>query len=160
MGESSNSYATIGTGTGLPRANAFTTGSKLGGYTLASVSGMFQAPNGSPGDMTLAIHESSDGSPASSAQVTLAGSNPTTAGTYTWTCSGDCYLLPSTTYFVVAMADAPGTDYYSWSATTSNNETNTPSGSGWELADGLRTYLSGVWLNISSDSLVFKVDAN
>ena len=119
-------------------ANAFTTGGHSGGYTLDRVVIKFRAKIGAPGVFTAAIHEVSGANPAASATYTLGGdSTPTTAGDYTYTCTGTCSLDNDTTYFLVL--SGTGTHYsvghYQWDTTASANETNTPSGAGWSIAN-------------------------
>ena len=70
-------------------AIAFTTGNQSAGYTLESVTADFAAPNGSPSNIIVAIHEpesdgggssvgiGSTGNPKDAALVTLSGSTPT-----------------------------------------------------------------------------------
>ena len=119
-------------------ANAFTTGGHSSGYTLDRVVIKFRAKIGAPGVFTAAIHEVSGGNPAASATYTLSGdSTPTTAGDYTYTCTGTCRLDKDTTYFLVL--SGTGTHYsvghYQWDTTASASETNTPSGAGWSIAN-------------------------
>ena len=143
-------------------ANAFTTGSRSGGYTLASVTAAFADDSGAPGAIEVAIHADSSGSPADTAQVTLSGSNPTTEGTYTYTCSGSCALSASTTYFLVISAASTGQpDYYQWKNTLADTETLTPSGNGWQIANKAKAKGVGSWQDIAEDAAgMFQVVAN
>ena len=54
-----------------------------------------------------------------------------------YTCAGTgCDLSASTTYFVTFRAlSAPGGSHYPLNVTTSDNETLTPSGNGWSIAN-------------------------
>ena len=124
-------------------AVAFTTGTRSGGYTLKSVSGNFAAKTGSPNAISVAIHaadSNNSSNPASSATVTLSGSDPDTAGLYTYTCSGSgCDLSASTTYFVVlSTPGSVGVNRYSLNMTTSGAETAHPATNGWSIADSGR----------------------
>ena len=131
-------------------ATAFTTGGNSAGYTLKSVTGLFDAKFRNPGDIVVAIHAAdttNSSHPASSASITLTGSDPDAAGLHTFTCSSGCDLTASTTYFVVmSTADTSGTrQLYSWRRTTSDDETVRPStATGWAIAnDGLHDIGSG-----------------
>ena len=143
LDETSHTYvAVVGNnnqGTAIEWANAFTTGSHPGGYRLASVLALFFDQTGSPGAITAAIHEVSGGNPAANALITLTGNNPTTAGVHEFTCSSNCSLAASTTYFFKMSATASGNDqYYKWKTTTSDSETPIPSGNGWSIANDSR----------------------
>ena len=128
-------------------AVAFTTGGRFGGYTLGSVSGDFQAKINNPGAIVVAIHEpdaTNPSFPAGTANATLSGGNPNAAGVHTWTCSGaGCALDPNTAYFIRMSAPATYSNgnYYRLQMTLSDSEVNTPSGSGWSIAD------AGRWTN-------------
>ena len=163
LGELKSSDLFIGdiSGSNLQRANGFRTGARSGGYTLVSISAAFSAPFGSPGNIVVAVHASSGGDPASAALVTLTGSNPATAGEYSYTCSGSCSLAANTDYFLVLSApNATNNGSYDWDFTTSNNETNIPSGSGWSLADAGKSKVgTGSWTDDASDSGQFKIVA-
>ena len=132
-------------------ATAFTTGSNSAGYTLKSVTGLFDAKFRVPGDIVVAIHaaDSSNSShPAASVTATLSGLDPDAAGLHSYTCSGNaCDLTANTTYFVVmSTADASGSrKLYSWRRTTSDDETVRPStATGWAIANaGLQDIGSG-----------------
>ncbi len=131
-------------------ATAFTTGGNSAGYTLKSVTGLFDAKFRNPGDIVVAIHAAdttNSSHPAASASITLAGSDPDAAGLHTYTCSTGCDLAASTTYFVVmSTADTSGPrKLYSWRRTTSDDETVRPStATGWAIAnDGLHDIGSG-----------------
>ena len=147
----------------IEQANAFTTGPpRSAGYTLASVSVQFATTTGTPANIVVALHESSEGNPAPSAQVTLTGSNPTSPGTYTYTCSaGDCSLSPNATYFLVLSApSSPHHQRYNVQLTSADDETNTPSGNGWSLANTGK-YHYQVWSDHDDGkALLFRIDAN
>ena len=129
-------------------ATSFTTGSNSAGYTLKSVTGLFDAKFRNPGDIVVAVHAADGGNPAAAASATLSGSDPDGAGLHTYTCSGNaCDLTANTTYFVVmSTADASGSrKLYSWRRTTSDDETVRPStATGWAIANaGLQDIGSG-----------------
>ena len=164
LDETSGSTLIIGNdggGTNYQSANGFITGSNS--YTLVSVSAAFRAQAGSPGDISVAVHAESGGNPEASPQVTLTGSNPTTAGTYPYTCpaNGNCYLAASSTYFLVISApNASGAvHYYRWNYTTSGDETTEPSGDGWSIENDLKSKSTGNWTDISGNVGMFKVEA-
>ena len=125
-------------------AIAFTTGNRLGGYTLANVTAGFDAKTGSPGNLIVALHaaDTTNGAnPAATAKATLTvGSSPDTAGYYSFTCSGSgCNLEYDTTYFIVmSTADTSGTNHYNLDVTNSNGEDKQPHGNGWTIADAAR----------------------
>ena len=112
----------------------------------------------------MAVHAESGGDPEASPQVTLTGSNPTTAGTYAYTCpaNGNCYLAASSTYFLVISApNASGNNsYYPWNYTTSGAETTAPSGNGWSIENDLKAKQDqGNWADTSGNVGMFKVEA-
>ena len=125
-------------------AIAFTTGNRLGGYTLANVTAGFDAKTGNPGNLVVALHaaDTTNGAnPAASATTTLTvGSSPDTAGFHYFTCSGNgCNLEYDTTYFIVmSTADTSGTNHYNLDVTNSDGEDKQPHGNGWTIADAAR----------------------
>ena len=124
---------------------AFTTGTLAGGYTLKSVAAGFAAKSGSPGSITVAVHAAdttNSSNPASTALVTLTGSDPDAAGIHSYACSGaSCSLTANTTYFVVmSTTDSSGSARgYKLRTTLSNAETPHPAANGWSVADAGRT---------------------
>ena len=119
---------------------AFTTGSNTGGYTLSSIAGSFSIPilSGVNPAFEVKLHAASGNTPgAEITTATFSGSNPTTGTTYTYTCSGTgCALNANTTYFVTFSApSATGSNRYLLYGTTSDNESLTPSGNGWSIAN-------------------------
>ena len=154
-GVSVSNLSETSTGTGLSitsrfkNANAFTTGGHSAGYTLQGVVFKFRDSVGAPGSFSAAIHAVSGGNPAASATYTLSGSStPTTAGDYTYTCSGTCSLDKNTTYFLMALGTSA--DYeigrFRLDVTQSDSETNTPSGAGWSIADRAKVkFLDNAW---------------
>ena len=126
-------------------AQAFTTGSNTGGYTLSSIAIAFRATVGSPTDLEVTLHAASGLNPNTGTTLaTLSGSNPSTAGSYTYTCSSGCDLSESTTYFVYIKAPNSATGSYYGPTFTSSAETLTPSGNGWSMADKGRLQYVGV----------------
>ena len=146
------------------RANAFTTGDHGGGYTLDRVVIKLRAASADPGTFTAAIYEVSGGFPTASATYTLSGNTtPTTAGDYTYNCSGICTLDKETTYFLVLSGTsiAYSIGYYRANSTLSDSETNTPSNAGWSIANRAKyKYGNNDWADESIDfSLMFEVVA-
>ena len=144
-------------------ATAFTTGDAVKapkGYTLHSVTFRSVGKNGSPNDFTIALHATNGNYPASSpvSGATLSGSDPGTAGDYTYTCSGaGCQLSADTTYYVVmSTSDTSGSNFYVWRMKLSSSETLTPSDNKWSIADN---GLEGPTLTKSTHVGVFKVSA-
>ena len=121
------------------RAIAFTTGSSSGGYTLSEVTVNFDNKNGNPTSVSAGVYTDSGGNPGSLV-ADLGSKSPAGAGNQTWTCSGaGCALSPSTTYLVLLKATAPsGTNHYRWHRTQYSDQTNTPTGAGWSIADVAR----------------------
>ena len=144
-------------------ANAFTTGSSVGGYTLDSVVFEFGPTTGSPTRVHAKIYADSSGMPGSLVKD-LGSENPTAAGNHTWTCSGNgCALASDTTYHVALEADAPTAasgHYYDWKVTASDNETNTPGSAGWTIAaHGNYKINAGVWTAYGNEAGKFQVVA-
>ena len=133
---SETSFTSVGsyTGTLWQTGQAFTTGSNESGYTLSSIAGRFDAVSGTPGDIVVKLHAASGTNPGT-ALATLSGDNPTTAGVFTYTCSGNgCALAANTTYLVVMSApDATASNRYYWRSTTSNTQTLEPASNGWSI---------------------------
>ena len=121
-------------------AQAFTTGSNPGGYTLTSITGRFSDTFGSPGGIRVKLYSASGASP-SAELATLTGNSPSGTGTsnYPYTCSGSaCALAADTTYFVVMdtpNVPATGAHRYFWMITTSDSETLVPASNGWSVAN-------------------------
>ena len=148
----------------LSKATGFRTGSNTGGYTLQSVTVRISNVLGEPTSYTVAIHGVSTSNPDSTALHTLNGSAPTGAGNYTYTCSGSCSLDAGKDYFLVL--SATGTTggelhVYDHSSTTSDDQTNTPSGAGWLIADVQKSKSNnGAWnAPTGGETLMFKVTA-
>ena len=156
--------AAIGTvgGTTYEGAIAFTTGGVPTGYTLSEVTVNFGNKNGDPTSVSAGVYTNNSGNPGSLV-VGLGSKSPAGAGNQIWTCSGaGCTLSPSTTYLVVLKATTSGgTNHYRWHRTSSDAETNTPTGAGWSIAhDGRqKTSATNSWLAQTGLSRRVKVTA-
>ncbi len=142
----------------------FTTGTGVGGYTLNGVTLKFGANANSPSGFSLNLHEAaSGGEPETSAvaNVTFSGDAPSAAGDYTYSCSGTgCDLDPNETYYLVLTAPgSPTATVYRWITTASDNETATPSGSGWSIGNGYRTLTGSTWGAEQTNATMFKLYA-
>ena len=123
-------------------AQEFTTGNNTGGYTLSSVQVDFDLVSKASA-ITVAIYEKqSNGNPAATARTTLTGTAAT--GVATFTCSGTCSLDANTGYFVhVSSSDSTSAD--DLSTTSSDDETLTPSNTGWSIGNALSYQSGGSW---------------
>ena len=146
-------------------ATAFTTGSHSLGYTLSGVTAKFNGKQGTPGAISAKIWSSAqDGGHAkpNTEIVTLSGSNPDSAGDYTYTCSGSgCQLSSSTTYhlaFEAGVSTYFPAPRYKWRGTSSDNQT---SGDGWTIADSAsKREDGGSWTaNANANAGMFSVAA-
>ena len=120
------------------RAISFTTGSNANGYTLKDITAKFADKEGNPNSISAKVYTASGSKPSTTVLATLSGSDPDTAGDYKYTCSTNCDLTASTTYFLVLSApNSPttGRNVYWWRSTASNSETLTPSGNGWSIGN-------------------------
>jgi hypothetical protein len=111
-------------------AQTFITGTNAGGYLLSSVELLMDAPAGTPSGFTVSIYsktgdphsEHEPGDSPQSSLGSLTGSEPTTAGTLSYTNSG-ILLSPSTFYFVVVTAaTSTNVGAYTWSATSGTTQ--------------------------------------
>ncbi len=153
LGGADNGVVNVGGGSPTQRvAQAFTTGGNTGGYTLSSIAIAFRATVGSPTDLEVTLHAASGLNPNTGTTLaTLSGSNPSTAGSYTFTCSSGCDLSASTTYFVYVKAPNSASGSHYLATFTSSDETLTPSGNGWSMADKGRLQYVGVgWFESGS----------
>ena len=93
-----------------------------------------------PAALVVALHSnisSSNEDVPGALKATLSGVSPTSAGTYTYTCSTGCDLDKDTAYHIVLSAPgSPVGSAYNWSNTSSENETLTPAQNGWSLGTG------------------------
>ena len=153
LGGADNGVVNVGGGSPTQRAaQAFTTGGNTGGYTLSSIAIAFRATVGSPTDLEVTLHAASGLNPNTGTTLaTLSGSNPSTAGSYTYTCSSGCDMSASTTYFVYIKAPNSVSGSHYLATFTSSDETLTPSGNGWSMADKGRLQYVGVgWFESGS----------
>ena len=130
------------------RATSFETGDNELGYTLESVTVSLKGVTGSPTSLSAIIYNDSTGSPGTPGTLfrNLGSRSPTGAGNVTWTCSdagAGCDLEKETVYHLALEATTTGSSqYYRWNTTSSGNETNTPTGAGWEIANNASMTLS------------------
>ena len=140
----------------------FTTGTDSAGYSLTQIEAQLTAPTGSPGNLTVKLHsKNSSNQPQPTALASLTGVNPATAGSYSYVCASDltnnCYLSPSTSYFIVfSAASGDSSNYYQIKTTASNDQSLSPAGNGFSLADDSQRYSSNSWTT-NSNSLQLKV---
>ena len=140
---------TIGTYTGTTTnekwAIAFTTSNATNGYVLRTVIATFNAKNGTPSAIVAKIHADSSGAPGTLV-TTLGGTTSPSSEDAEFACTTSCDLTASTTYHLVfELTSAPASNNvnYKWKSTTSEEETNTPSGAGWSITnDGVSQWLS------------------
>ena len=124
-------------------AVGFTTGNAIGGYTLTGVTARFQAKETGAGGFTATLHTATSGRPADTPLATLSGGDPGAAGDHTFTCSADCGLMASTTYFVQVAAST--TAKYKWRIVPNHGETKVPSDNGWSIANETNLYNGSTW---------------
>ena len=138
-------------GTHQQGAQAFTTGSNTGGYTLSSIDIRFGSKIGNPTNLVVTLHAASGSNPNTTTTLaTLDGnSSPSSANVYPYTCSGSgCNLSASTTYFVLLKAlNSSGISYYQVEMTQAA-ETTQPSNNGWSIADKGRDGEPGSWFDM------------
>ena len=125
----------------FPRlAQAFTTGSNSGGYTLKTVTAYLH--RGSSQTLTVTLHAaaSNGNDPSGNALVTLA-SGAYATGEHTFTCSGSgCDLDADTTYVIQLGSSGEINARYEWRAISTTNETKEPSTNEWSIGDRSRFY--------------------
>jgi|GEM_PF-2521198 len=143
------------------RAQSFTTG--VGSYTLNSIDLKLVGRNGTASIFTVALYSESSSTPGS-LLVTLTGnSDPSTAGTFSYTATGGYTLDASTTYFMVASVPSGGSgDSYSYRMSTDPSDSETTSVASWTLGNGSLSRDntgSGIWSSPSSSSLIMSVTA-
>lgn len=140
-------------------AQAFTTGSNPGGYTLAGVNIAFTGKSGNPANLAVEIRsvsESNSVNPVGTTGVTLFGVNPSSAGNYSYECTGSgCNLSKDTTYFITMKAFGLG-GYYS-AALTGDAEVKNPSTNGWSIDDDGRVRTGITWGDAGS-SVALKME--
>ncbi len=116
-------------------AQAFTTGSEIGGYLLTAVD--FSFPTVGDGDLasklTVSIHRDDDGTPGNSVG-TLTKPSPVTVGTNSFTHSS-LQLYPRTTYWVVVDVDGSGALGTNTIQHTASDAEDLGGADGWSIAD-------------------------
>ena len=138
-------------------AQAFTTGSKSGGYTLTGVTIAFAGKSGNPANLQVHLRSPASGNssnPDLSSGVSLTGSNPSTGNSW-YSCATGCSLSANTTYFITMKAAGAG-GYYS-ATLTGDAEVKAPSTNGWSMADDGRVRSGSTWGNAGS-SVAFKME--
>ena len=117
-------------------AQPFTTGRVHDSYTLNSVTAFLNAPSGSAGTQTLSLWSSSNMRPdelltrlSSSEEVDNRGIHEE----YEFTCSTNCSLSGSTTYFIVT--DAGHGETMNWAHTAMTTEVKDPNTDSWTIGD-------------------------
>ena len=119
------------------QAQAFTTGSHLGGYTLTSVELHLRASTGSATPTyTVSIHSANaDGTPGSTNHGTLTNPSKLVVGANRFTApAGGIELKPNTTYFFVVDL-TNDSDKFFYETTAANNEFGS---SGWRIGNDRR----------------------
>ena len=153
LGETVGALFIIGSSTA--HAQEFTTGTTTGVYKLSKLTVKFTTVINASA-VTVAIHDKqSNGTPAATARTTLSGTAAT--GDTEFTCSTNCELDANTSYFVHVSASSDNAAYPS--STASNDQTLTPTGTGWSIADAARSQ-TGSWAEVSnSHAMMIKVTA-
>ena len=133
------------------QAQAFTTGSTVGGYGLGSVEVQVSSFSGTTSHISVSIYSEDGGDPDS---VVHALSNPATisSGTQTFTAPANALLDASTTYFVVISTTSSSIDI---SRTTSSSE-DMGGATGWSIANS-RTFGSSTSWATSTNALKIRV---
>ena len=142
-------------------AQAFTTGSSSGGYTLSSITIDSNGKTGSPTNIAVTLHAAASGNaanPASASLATLSGQNPDSSGEHSYECSGSgCTLSANTTYFVVLKAsNSPNDGYYALPLGRAA-DVKAPSSNGWSIADAGRVQLNSSWSNAGASNEAYRI---
>lgn len=141
-------------------AAAFTTGGNPGGYSLDSVQIAIDGILVTDGSgFTLSLYANNAGQPGTSLGVLSGSSNPSVAGTYTYTASS-LTLTASTSYWIVGQAaTAFPNGSFLWGDTTSSSYT---SSGGWTINNATRDIShdnGSTWTATSVSLLRFDVTA-
>jgi hypothetical protein len=113
LGQTPFGNATVGSDSWL--AQPFLTGSNADGYDLNSVQLLMDAASGNPSSLIVSLYSNSSSIQPGNSLGNFSGSDPSTAGIYTYTASS-IVLLPSTLYYVVLTAATPiAQGAYNWS---------------------------------------------
>ena len=158
----------LGSSGAIRRATSFETGDNELGYTLESVTVSLKGVTGSPTSLSAIIYNDSTGSPGTPGTLfrNLGSRSPTGAGNVTWTCSdagAGCDLEKETVYHLALEATTTGSSqFYTWNRTSSGNETNTPTGAGWEIANNASRTVGNdtIWVDTGSSPGQFSVTAS
>ena len=133
------------------QAQAFSTGSTVGGYGLGSVEVQVSSFSGTTSHISVSIYSEDGGDPDS---VVHALSNPATisSGTQTFTAPANALLDASTTYYVVISSTSSSINI---SRTTSSSE-DMGGATGWSIANS-RTFGSSTSWATSANALKIRV---
>ena len=116
----------------IDQAQAFTTGSNSGGYSLTKV--VINSSLGVTADFTVSVHQNNSGAPGTSlgtlTKPTLP--DPDAAGNYEFTHSG-IDLAASTTYFIVVDVSTTNTSFVIYN--TNSDAEDTGGATGWSIGD-------------------------
>jgi len=139
-------------------SDGFATGTSALGYNLNSVQVLLDGVYQNPSGFSISLYSQNGTQPGSSLGTLSGPSNPSVAGTYTYTASG-ITLTPSTDYWLVLADTSPELSGYLWDVTSSTSYT---SSDGWSI-NTARSYSSGdqgtSWANIDSVIGEFAVNA-
>ena len=157
-----NSLTLASTGS-TKRAQAFTTGGTISGYTLSSIGIVFHtiANTSTAGDhLTVTLNGDSSGNPGSTLCTLTDPTSFSGSGVQTFDAptTNPCPTLSaSTTYFVVIERVMFTSDVISLKAIFTNSANEDAGGAaGWSIADG-RNFYNGMW-NISSSMSVHAIE--
>ena len=114
------------------QAQAFTTGSNSGGYSLTKV--VIESSLGADADFTVSVHENDSGAPGTSLGTLTKPTLPATdtTGDYEFTHSG-IDLAASTTYFIVVDVSTSNGGFTIWN--TGSDAEDTGGATGWSIGD-------------------------
>ena len=150
IGQSTSTHTGI-VSSASSQAQAFTTGSTVGGYGLGSVEVQVSSFSGTTSHISVSIYSEDGGDPDS---VVHALSNPATisSGTQTFTAPANALLDASTTYFVVISTTSSSIEI---SRTTSSSE-DMGGATGWSIANS-RTFGNSTSWATSANALKIRV---
>ena len=114
------------------QAQAFTTGSNSGGYSLTKV--VIESSLGADADFTVSVHQNDSGAPGTSLGTLTKPTLPATdtTGDYEFTHSG-IDLAASTTYFIVVDVSTSSGLFTIWN--TNSDAEDTGGATGWSIGD-------------------------
>ena len=163
IGNASNNVSSLQPGRSI--AQAFTTGTSAGGYTLESVELFLRADISAAdiGDLVATLRsEGSSGDPGTTLGTLtnpasiIGESSGTSLGAEdaaTFTAPSGTVLAANTTYFVVLRFDQGRT---MWGASANDEESG--GAAGWSIADDSRTNNGSSWITDSSESYYIRVN--